>query len=197
MVRVGLGRGLRLRLRLLSFGLGLGLGLGRGSGGACEESADHDEHRDEGDPRWQVVGGYEGRHDGGRAGRRRWLGGTGRRRRGRQRGWQRRAERRRRMVPELQHIEQPEADDGGIDRKAAVDARKETITKKVEYGRVYPVKITRSGYKQTTTSSTKQLEISGLNPDGELTIINKTQILVRGGTNSSGEDASHEHSLQR
>tara|TARA_B100001113_G_scaffold351447_1_gene350523 strand:- start:853 stop:7662 length:6810 start_codon:yes stop_codon:yes gene_type:complete len=80
----------------------------------------------------------------------------------------------------------------GIDVSSVYDGPvvKETITKKVEYGRVYPVKITSSGYKQTTTSSTKQLEISGLNPDGELTIVNDTQIIMRGGTNTSGQDVT-------
>ena len=39
---------------------------------------------------------------------------------------------------------------------------KETITKKVEYGRVYPVKIRSSGFKQETSSSTV-VNFTGLN----------------------------------
>ena len=38
---------------------------------------------------------------------------------------------------------------------------KETITKKVEYGRVYPVKMRSSGFKQETSSSTA-ISFSGL-----------------------------------
>ena len=53
----------------------------------------------------------------------------------------------------------------GIDVSSVYDGPvvKETITKKVEYGRVYPVKITSSGFQQTESSSTTAVTFTGLN----------------------------------
>ena len=52
---------------------------------------------------------------------------------------------------------------------------KETITKKVEYGRVYPVKIRSSGFQQETSSLTP-ITLSGLKNPGDVRFANSTRL---------------------